>query len=75
MNQRTDRDQQAHKLPGVTGCNIEIPEKQNQDVSTPPVGQHHNSGIHQQPVRNGLQGIARYSKEQLGKRSLATSPK
>ena len=62
----TDREQQAHKLPGVAGSNIsspDIPERQNQDVSTPQVGQHHSSGVHQQPRRNGLQGIGRPSKE------------
>ena len=62
----TDREQQAHKLPGAAGCDIsspDIPERQNQDVSTPPGGQHHSSGIHQQPGRNGLQGIGRPSKE------------
>ena len=53
----TDREQQAHKLPGAAGCDIsspDIPERQNQDVSTPPGGQHHSSGIHQQPGRNSL---------------------
>ena len=52
----TDTEQQAHKLPGVSGYNIsspDIPERQNQDVSTPPVGQHHSSGIHQWSPRFG----------------------
>ena len=42
----TESNRHVHKLPGVAGCNIaspDIPERQNQNVSTPPVGQHHST--------------------------------
>ena len=61
----TSKEQYAHQLPGVAGSNIgseDIPEKQNQDVSAPQVGQYHSSGIHKQPGRDSLQGIGRLSK-------------
>ena len=59
------RAQDAHQLPGVTGRDISgthIPEEQNQDVSTPQIGQHHGSGICKQSRRDSLQGIGRLSK-------------
>ena len=61
----TGREQYAHQLPRVAGSNIgseDIPEKQNQDVSAPQVGQYHGSGIHKQPGGDSLQGIGRLSK-------------
>ena len=61
----TGREQYAHQLPGVAGSNIgseDIPEKQNQDVNAPQVGQYHGSGIHKQPGGDSLQGIGRLSK-------------
>ena len=39
-----------------------VPDRE-QDVSTPPVGQYHGSGIHKQPGRNSLQGVGRPGKE------------
>ena len=60
----SDRTGNAHKLSGAVSCNTssqDIPEKQNQDVSSPQVRQHHGSGIHKQPGRNSLQGVGRLS--------------
>ena len=38
-------------------------KKQNQDVSTPQVGQYHSSGIHKQPGGNIVQGFGRPGEE------------
>ena len=65
---RTGKDM-AHQLPGVTSSfsgSPDIPEGQVRDLCATAVGQHHRSGLHQQPGWDGV-----HTTDQSGKVSVA----